>query len=532
VQTARRDNANGMPHALRTNLESLSGFDLSSVRVHRNSTKPDRLNALAYTQGSDIYLAPGEERHLPHEGWHVVQQMQGRVAAAGLRIGGDVVNHDPTLESEADRMGARASAGMSRGGQHLQSKNLIGGFSSYPVQRAVRIGGGATRVNEAEYLPGGPKSAIGTRYSVASLIGDRLRRVFTGVTELESYANGGVDYIGDVVPTNGAIAGPAGRFWYRLPGAQVTVLGEEHRNPDGNVEDVITGFRTARFMYEPFNAMTNVAGQSLPFTGTQARLTTLNSSIAVAPQANRATFNPDLENIVIKAMTGSVMARNMYIAGNPRTMSAADRARWGSRSSASGYSEGERVALYVAMGIHLAADLAAQPLPQPGSVPQGQRPLIRSERNLAAFYRSHQAVLDAFMNTKDNDNLIGIYELTSPNNFRNLEVIRLFTLAMHEYGARYLEQLGVDTGNATLQSEGRRLATHRGGDIDDLGVARAEIMWGRLQQAIAGGYLIVGMGDQHRQDLLPRLTAAGIPNAKVDQDLIRQRDAVNAAWVP
>ena len=38
-----------------------------------------RLDAVAFTQGSEIHVAPGQKRHLPHEAWHVVQQAQGRV---------------------------------------------------------------------------------------------------------------------------------------------------------------------------------------------------------------------------------------------------------------------------------------------------------------------------------------------------------------------------------------------------------------------------------------------------------------------
>lgn len=32
-----------------------------------------------YSQGTDIHIGPGQEKHLPHEAWHVVQQKQGRV---------------------------------------------------------------------------------------------------------------------------------------------------------------------------------------------------------------------------------------------------------------------------------------------------------------------------------------------------------------------------------------------------------------------------------------------------------------------
>lgn len=101
-------NRTGMPDPLKAGIESLSGMDMSEVRVHRNSSKPAQVNALAYAQGNSIHLAPGQERHLPHEAWHVVQQRQGRVRAT-LQMAGVGVNEDVALESEADVMGAKAA---------------------------------------------------------------------------------------------------------------------------------------------------------------------------------------------------------------------------------------------------------------------------------------------------------------------------------------------------------------------------------------------------------------------------------------
>jgi hypothetical protein len=101
-------NQTGMPDTLKTGLEGMSGIDLSDVRVHYNSPRPEQLQALAYAHGPDIYLAPGQERHLPHEGWHVVQQKQGRVAASGS-VGGVPVNDSPLLEQEADVVGKKAA---------------------------------------------------------------------------------------------------------------------------------------------------------------------------------------------------------------------------------------------------------------------------------------------------------------------------------------------------------------------------------------------------------------------------------------
>src|SRR5687768_16692032 len=74
---ARSPAAGGLPERLQTVMEAMSGFSLADVVVHRNSAEPARLGATAYTKGNQIHLAPGQERHLPHEAWHAVQQKQG-----------------------------------------------------------------------------------------------------------------------------------------------------------------------------------------------------------------------------------------------------------------------------------------------------------------------------------------------------------------------------------------------------------------------------------------------------------------------
>ena len=96
-----------LPERLKAGIESLSGFSLDDVRVHPNSSKPEQLNAFAYAQGSDIHLAPGQERYLPHEAWHIVQQRQGRVKPT-TSVAATPVNDSPTLEHEADQMGTKA----------------------------------------------------------------------------------------------------------------------------------------------------------------------------------------------------------------------------------------------------------------------------------------------------------------------------------------------------------------------------------------------------------------------------------------
>lgn len=97
-----------LPLGLRAGIESLSGMDMSGVRVHYASPLPAQVNALAYAQGSHIHLARGEEKHLPHEAWHLVQQGQGRVRAT-TQMAGMGVNDEAGLEREADTMGRRAA---------------------------------------------------------------------------------------------------------------------------------------------------------------------------------------------------------------------------------------------------------------------------------------------------------------------------------------------------------------------------------------------------------------------------------------
>ena len=100
------ENKTGMPDNLKAGVESLSGIDMSDVRVYYNSSKPAEVGALANTQGTDIHVASGQERHLPHEGWHVAQQMQGRVKPT-MQAKGVSINDDAVLEREADVMGIK-----------------------------------------------------------------------------------------------------------------------------------------------------------------------------------------------------------------------------------------------------------------------------------------------------------------------------------------------------------------------------------------------------------------------------------------
>lgn len=124
-EPAEKPNNTGLPNQLKSGIESLSGISMDNVKVHYNSDKPAQLNAHAYAQGTDIHIAPGQEQHLSHEAWHVVQQAQGRVKPTMQMKAGQSVNDDPGLESEADVMGARS--------MQASSVSDVGDISKSPV---------------------------------------------------------------------------------------------------------------------------------------------------------------------------------------------------------------------------------------------------------------------------------------------------------------------------------------------------------------------------------------------------------------
>lgn len=165
-------NQTGLPYQLKAGIESLSGISMNHVRVHYNSSQPAQLNAMAYAQGNDIHVAPGQERHLPHEAWHVVQQAQGRVKATMQMKAGVAVNDDVGLEAEADVMGAKAMgfkptpSAVSTAQFRQIAGSLSSGTGAYPIQLATITGSGGTvkTFNET------------TTNSVSYAIGDKVEK--------------------------------------------------------------------------------------------------------------------------------------------------------------------------------------------------------------------------------------------------------------------------------------------------------------------------------------------------------------------
>jgi hypothetical protein len=116
---ARLARGERLPAAVQAKMEELFRGDFSAVRIHV-APQVAALGATAFTQGSNLYFAPGRYapeaphglRLLGHELAHVVQQRQGRVPPPPGT--GWMVVHDPGLEAEAERFGLAAGAAATR----------------------------------------------------------------------------------------------------------------------------------------------------------------------------------------------------------------------------------------------------------------------------------------------------------------------------------------------------------------------------------------------------------------------------------
>lgn len=123
-----RVNRTNIPTAMKERIERTSGVSLDDVKVHYHSDRPGLVGALAYTQGNQVYVGAGQERHLPHELGHVVQQKMGMVRPTRFE-NGYAVNDDGRLERQADEIGkGNVSFGGSAG------KGMSGGW---PIQMAT-----------------------------------------------------------------------------------------------------------------------------------------------------------------------------------------------------------------------------------------------------------------------------------------------------------------------------------------------------------------------------------------------------------
>ena len=79
---------------------------MDDVKVHYNSSKPAEVGAHSYAQGHEIHLSRVEKKIYLMKP-HMCTAKEGRVKPT-KSVNGMPVNDNPSLEKEADNMGAKA----------------------------------------------------------------------------------------------------------------------------------------------------------------------------------------------------------------------------------------------------------------------------------------------------------------------------------------------------------------------------------------------------------------------------------------
>ncbi|MEH2387894.1 MAG: DUF4157 domain-containing protein [Nostoc sp.] len=133
-QNSSSGSRGSMPAPVRSKMENSFGANFGDVNIHTDSHQAKSMGALAFTQGSNVHFAPGQynpqsssgQALLGHELTHVVQQRAGRVAVPHQSKGAPI-NADPSLETEADQIGAKAAKG-----EQVQVPGSTSSFKTIP----------------------------------------------------------------------------------------------------------------------------------------------------------------------------------------------------------------------------------------------------------------------------------------------------------------------------------------------------------------------------------------------------------------
>lgn len=205
-------NRTGIPDRMKERFETVSGLSLDDVRIHYRSGLPAELGALAYTQGTQVFVGPGQERHLPHELGHVVQQKQGLVRPTCM-IGGLPVNDEPALEAAADR------GNFAHGAARAQSPVVQGMF--------IRLSNGQIQDEDTQVI---------YDYHGHNLLGNAFlyRSPDGAYREVQAYEirDAGFEYSLATDPTATPFFGDSDALTFGWNGAQLELAGQTPRASD------------------------------------------------------------------------------------------------------------------------------------------------------------------------------------------------------------------------------------------------------------------------------------------------------------
>lgn len=265
----KKENKTGLPNHIKSGIEQLSGISMEDVKVHFNSDKPAQLQAFAFAQGNQIHVASGQEKHLAHEAWHVVQQKQGRVQQTRQLKNGSGINDNPELEREADIKGMEAIQMFQPEAMPIQdnttetvnvfspSRKLVSNAVGGIAQRVIQMNRKKGLVDQHHDIPidseGTPIVSPGARNSTAAKFINRLINNGTLESTSSQFIGGhllkaefgGHDIPSNVVPWSSSMEAAYGRFensyrdhmkrhaawWWSHYGTKTTPEGEVIKGP-------------------------------------------------------------------------------------------------------------------------------------------------------------------------------------------------------------------------------------------------------------------------------------------------------------
>ncbi|MBO9701820.1 MAG: DUF4157 domain-containing protein [Sporocytophaga sp.] len=217
-ETNTNDNSfSAMPNELQAKMENSFSSDFSNVKIHKESNKASQMGAHAFTQGNDIHFAPGKfdpsgnsgQQLLAHELTHVVQQRNGKVNPTA-QLSGISINNDPTLEKEADIMGAKAIKGEKNFSAKASSENnnvanvVQGFFTQTHKTKPYKVADDLSLAVEVGY----PNHILFAKAGMAATANTKLNAVGSGIelqetSTSDTFSNGSKsETLKQVLPKN------------------------------------------------------------------------------------------------------------------------------------------------------------------------------------------------------------------------------------------------------------------------------------------------------------------------------------------
>lgn len=104
-----------IPVQLKTRTEDSTRVPFNYVRANYNSDKPAKLDTLAYTNGNQVGISPGQKRYSAYDLRNAMQQKLNAVRASVRYEGNEAINTDVELERQSDVSGVRKNAEILQG---------------------------------------------------------------------------------------------------------------------------------------------------------------------------------------------------------------------------------------------------------------------------------------------------------------------------------------------------------------------------------------------------------------------------------